>query len=395
MTDEQNESSEPTSDQIWAVTGPIATVPSTDPSEESPSPRDLRVAVAIGVVSFVLLLVVGLVATLSLGSDDPVSISTDTGAPSTTLAVTTTVPAPTTVATTPIPGVGMTTVVETTTTTIASAIPTDRSITVAGAGLYDLTINSSTTVNNEQWAVAFRLPDGTVIAQHVFPGYGEPGDNTVYRIGSTTSTVLAPTDPSNEWIRLHDVFREGTAFFALVSVKSGVGFEDAREELFTINLDTGEKVSYDMIGGWEEGPSRLSYGSGLIVGEYFSSITSGPFFLSLDGVTINPNDLGLSSSYDDCAVCPSRFATDPSGTRIAWVEGDLLVVFDRNAGTRIAETRLPVGLGRDVDSIDLLGNTAIINAYDRTTGILGAAHVVGFDGTSTQLPTPGRATFDL
>lgn len=150
-----------------------------------------------------------------------------------------------------------------------------------------------------------------------------------------------------------------------------------------------------MIGGWEEGPSRLSYGSGLIVGEYFSSITSGPFFLSLDGVTINPNDLGLSSSYDDCAVCPSRFATDPSGTRIAWVEGDLLVVFDRNAGTRIAETRLPVGLGRDVDSIDLLGNTAIINAYDRTTGILGAAHVVGFDGTSTQLPTPGRATFDL
>lgn len=394
MTDEQSEPFEPTSDQIWAVTSPIETVPESN-APDSPSPRDRRTAVVIGVVSFVLLMVVGLVATLSLDGNDPVSITTDTDAPSTTVAAATTVPAPTTVATTPIPGVGMTTVVETTTTTIASAIPTDRSITVAGAGLYDLTINSSTTVNNEQWAVAFRLPDGSVIAQHVFPGYGEPGDNTVYRIGATTSVVLAPSDPNDEWVRLHDVYREGSTFFALVSVKSGTGFDAAREELFTVNLDTGEKTSYDMIGGWEEGPSRLSYGSGLIVGEYFSSITAGPYFLSLDGATINPNDLGLSDSYDDCAVCPSRFATDPSGTRIVWVEGDLLVVFDRNTGTRIAEARLPAGLGRDVDSIDVLGNTAIVNAYDRTTGILGAAYVVGFDGTSTQLPTPGRATFDL
>jgi hypothetical protein len=337
---------------------------------------------------------VGLVIALVVG-DDPASVSTDTSVTPTSISVSTTASPTVAPATSTIP-VSTTTVVTTsTTTTVPSALPLDRSITVAGNGIYDITVNSSTIVDSETWAVAFRLPDGTFIGQQVFPGYGEPGDNTVYRVGATRNVLFAPANTDNEWVRLHDVYREAGRTFALVSVKSGMGFEEAREELFTVDVDSAERTSLGYVGGWEEGPSRLSYGSGFIVGEYYSEIGTSPYFLSLDGVTVDPNDLGLAELYEWCDLCPGSFATDPSGTRIAWIEGDLMVVFDRSAGRRIAETRLPAAIGPDVDSIEILGNTAIVNVYDRTTGVIGAAYVVGFDGTSTRLTIPGRATFDL
>ena len=392
MSDEPDN---PTSDEVWTTTEPIPAPPPGDPHGIRSDPqRQRRLAIVVGGVAFTVLLLVGLVLTLVVGGDDPESISAVSTSTSVAVVPSTVAPSTTTIASVTTVG-GPTTSTVAPTTTLPSAIPLDRSITVAGNGLYDLTVNSNTTVNSESWAVAFRLPGGDFVGQHVFPGYGEPGDNTVYRVGATTTVLIAPANDDTEWVRLHDVFREGGSTFALVSVKSGMGFEEAREELFTVDVDTGGRTSLGIIGGWEEGPSRLSYGAGFIAGEYFSEIGTGPYFLSLDGVTVNPNDFGLAEEYEWCDVCPGNFATDPSGTRIAWVEGDLMVVFDRNTGNRIAEARLPAGIGVDVDSLELLGNTVIVNVYDRTTGVIGSAYVVGFDGTSTRLSVPGRATFDL
>ena len=177
-------------------------------------------------------------------------------------------------------------------------------------------------------------------------------------------------------------------------MNSGLGIEDSQEELFALDLNTGLKTSFGLIGGWESGTSRLTFGSNIIVGEFFASADAGPYFLNLDGYTTNPNDLGLADSYSDCSVCPSRFTVDPSGQRLAWVEADLLVVLDRSSGTRIAEIRLPQGLYTRIDSIDLFGDLILINVYETIGGPMAKPILMSFAGTSTILEVPGTATFD-
>ena len=149
-----------------------------------------------------------------------------------------------------------------------------------------------------------------------------------------------------------------------------------------------------MIGGWESGTSRLTYGSNIIVGQFFTEADTGPFFLHLDGYTTNPNDFGLADSYSVCSVCPSQFTVDPSGQRLAWLEADLLVVLDRTSATRIAEIRLPQGLYLTIDSIEVFGDLILINVYDSNTGTIGKPILMSFNGTSTTLDTAGTATFD-
>jgi hypothetical protein len=180
----------------------------------------------------------------------------------------------------------------------------------------------------------------------------------------------------------------------LYSLSSGFGMEDSKEELFTLSLNTGVTTSLGVIGGWESGTSRLTFGSNIIVGQFSAEADTGPFFLHLDGYTTNPNDLGLAESYSDCSVCPSRFTIDPSGQRLAWIEADLIVVLDRTSATRIAEIRLPQGLYSTIDSLDVFGDLILINIYDSTTEAMGKPILMSFNGTSTTLDTVGTATFD-
>ena len=384
-------------DELWAQTTAIAVTPTSSGSSQ-------RQLIIIGAVAFVAMFVVGLVLTLVLGSDDPTtSVATTTtstlsttttstpaivGPTSTQPSIETTAPVATTTETT------TETTVESTTTTMAT-LPVSQAITVAGpSGIVHITGSQTQVFDSQTWALAFRLSDGSYIAQPVWPGYQQPGDNTIYRVGETTSVVVSATNPDAEWLRLHDVFSEGGSTFAVYSVKRGVGLEAAQEELFVVDLASGKKTSYGIIGDWITGPSKLTYGSGIIVGEFFTETTAGPFFLTLDGYSINPNDFGLAESYDNCDVCPSHFTVDPSGQRIAWVEADLLVVLDRQSTRRVAEVRLPQGLYTDIDSLDLLGDLILINAYDRSTGVLGKPILMSFAGTSTTLGGYGTATFD-
>ncbi len=366
-------------DDLWAQT---TAVPVTPPPSGTPT----RQLVVIGTSAFVVMLIIGLILTLSLGGNDS----------NTAVATTSTSPSTSVVTSTIQPSVLPTTLVPTTiqdTTTVVASI--NHPITIAGSqGISHIADSKTTLVDSQSWDLAFRLPDGTFIAQHAPTEYQQPGDTNIYRVGATTSVVQSVANPANELLRLHDVYTESGSTFVLYSLSSGSGLEDAQEELLAFELNTGLTTSFGMIGGWESGTSRLTFGSNIIVGQFFAEADTGPFFLHLDGYTTNPNDFGLADSYSDCSVCPSQFTIDPSGQRLAWIEADLLVVLDRTSATRIAEIRLPQGLYLTIDSIEVFGDLILINVYDSNTGTMGKPILMSFNGNSTILQTTGTATFD-
>ena len=370
-------------DELWAQT---TALPVTSP-KTAPNTRQL---VTIGASAFVIMLIVGLVLTLSLGGNDTsTSIATTSTSSSTSVVPSTIQPSVSPTSLVP------TTIQETTTTTVVPSI--NQPITIAGSqGISHIAGGITTRFDSQPWETAFRLADGSYIAQHSSAGYGQQTDTTIYRVGATTTVVKSVTNPATEWMRLHDVYSEGSTgdSFVLYSLSSGFGMEDSKEELFALSLNTGLTTSFGMIGGWESGTSRLSFGSNIIVGQFSAEADSGPFFLHLDGYTTNPNDFGLADSYSDCSVCPSRFTIDPSGQRLAWVEADLLVVLDRVSATRIAEIRLPQGLYPTIESIEIFGDLVLINVYDPNTGTMSQPILMSFNGTSMTLDTAGTATFD-
>ena len=370
-------------DDLWAQT---TAIPVTPPPSGTPT----RQLVVIGSSAFVVMLIVGLVLTLSLGGNDTsTSIATTSTSSSTSVVPSTIQPSVSPTSLVP------TTIQETTTTTVVPSI--NQPITIAGSqGISHIAGGITTRFDSQPWETAFRLADGSYIAQHSSAGYGQQTDTTIYRVGATTTVVKSVTNPATEWMRLHDVYSEGSTgdSFVLYSLSSGFGMEDSKEELFALSLNTGLTTSFGMIGGWESGTSRLSFGSNIIVGQFSAEADSGPFFLHLDGYTTNPNDFGLADSYSDCSVCPSRFTIDPSGQRLAWVEADLLVVLDRVSATRIAEIRLPHGLYPTIESIEIFGDLVLINVYDPNTGTMSQPILMSFNGTSMMLDTAGTATFD-
>ena len=370
-------------DELWAQT---TAIPVTPPPSGTPT----RQLVVIGASAFVVMLIVGLVLTLSLGGNDTsTSIATTSTSSSTSVVPSTIQPSVSPTSLVP------TTIQETTTTTVVPSI--NQPITIAGSqGISHIAGGITTRFDSQPWETAFRLADGSYIAQHSSAGYGQQTDTTIYRVGATTTVVKSVPNPATEWMRLHDVYSEGSTgdSFVLYSLSSGFGMEDSKEELFALSLNTGLTTSFGMIGGWESGTSRLSFGSNIIVGQFSAEADSGPFFLHLDGYTTNPNDFGLADSYSDCSVCPSRFTIDPSGQRLAWVEADLLVVLDRVSATRIAEIRLPQGLYPTIESIEIFGDLVLINVYDPNTGTMSQPILMSFNGTSMMLDTAGTATFD-
>jgi hypothetical protein len=370
-------------DELWAQT---TALPVTTP-KTAPNTRQL---VTIGAGAFVVMLIVGLVLTLSLGGEET---STAVSSTSTTSVSTTTMPTAlvdTSTSTT----VGETTTTSSTTTTVEVKF-VDQSITIAGPqGISHVSNSRTTLVDSQSWDLAFRLPDGTFIAQHAPPEYRKPGDTNIYRVGATASAVRSVANPANEWLRLHDVYTESGSIFVLYSFSSGLEIEDSQEELLAFELNTGLTTSFGMIGGWESGTSRLTHGSNIIAGEFFANADTGPYFLNIDGYTTNPNDFGLADSYSDCSVCPTRFAVDPSGQRLAWIEADLLVVLDRMSGTRVAEIRLSQGSYTTIESLDLLGDLILINTDVSHPQAMGKPILMSFNGTSMILQTTGNATFD-
>ena len=154
----------------------------------------------------------------------------------------------------------------------------------------------TTQTDNQSWAIAFGLSDGSYIAQHVTPKNGQQGDTSIYLVGTTTKVIVAPPNPDTDWIRLHDFYVDDQGGGILYSLNTNYLGIDAKEELFVIGeVDTSwtPAISWGIIGGMNSGTSRLTNGNNIFVGEKFEEANSGPFFLDLDMTKTNPNDLGL------------------------------------------------------------------------------------------------------
>ena len=374
-------------DELWAQT---TAVPVTPPPSGTPT----RQLVIIGACAFVIMLIVGLILTLALGGkDSSTAIVTTSTSTSTSVATSTTFPTP--IVTTLAPTTSEETTTTSSTTTTLVGLTTNQSITVAsGLGISHIADAKTTRIDSNSWAIAFRLADGSFIAQHVTPNTGQLGDTTIYRVGATTTVVKSAPNPNTDWIQLHDVYTESGSTFVLYSLNTNFVSPDAKEELFALDVNNGLTTSFGVVGGMNSGVSRLTYGNNIIVGEKFEEANAGPYFLNLDGYTTNPNDLGLADSYDNCTVCPSKFTVDPSGQRLAWIEADLLVVLDRTSASRIAEIPLPKGLYTNINSLDVFGDQILINVYDANIDTMGKPILMSFAGTSTILDNAGTATFD-
>ena len=324
--------------------------------------------------------VVGLVLVVNRGADTAVAPGTDVTEPSAPQAVTTTV-APgstvTTVVVTTVPDAVTTTQSPDTAppdTTTLSVVP-DVSTAVVTAGSDGVWVVDPDGTRVQWWAqpaaFAVQAPDGSILVQQHLGNGGpccqadggwEPSATLPLRlVGPNSYPVFLSADLPGGWYRLHDVAQMPDGrMVALVEWQTTVdeGLSTQAGRLYAVDLQTGAAVVVcDAFGGWEEGSSRLHLAeTGVIVGEYSAGITRSfysaviPGGLPLDTRPILPEQLGLEAGYDDCADCPQLFAIDRSGSMVAWIDGDDLVV--ARVGDQPAQRRVSLG-GRGAGAIDI------------------------------------------
>ena len=352
--------------------GPRPPVPPPPGGVPEPSgqrrPAVLWLAIGVGLAALVALLVV------LLNRDDTTDADTD---------VTTTLPLETTVATT-LPPETTVPVVEETTTTPAptteapttTAPPTTLGPDPTGwpSGLV-LTVAADDGVRNvgehgsnelvvqQGFTFALPIPGRTDFMVQSGRGRTESGTDTAIRVvapdGSDTTIVEAGP---GTYLRLHDVRQTSSGLTMLYSIDQGDSIEDQVESLVWYRFDDGSTLDLGPSGGWEEGTGRLHIGGVTIVGEHFAEVVSSLFSRRPDGTQIDPASLGLEPQYVDCSTCPRRFTISPNGQRLAWIDGNELVVVDLGTGAEIHRAGLPGDLGATTADVTLGNNDlAILN----------------------------------
>ena len=362
--------------------------------------RPLILGIAIGLIAA---LIVGLIA-FALTRDDDGDASELTDVPPATTLTPETVPEPPTtvpvVETTPLP----TTTTEATTTTqpqptttVAdpSGWPSGFMLTVAASdGVRIVGPNGANTLVVQQPVdIALPVPgtdDFVVQSRSGRPGPSE--DTEIWRVGEG-GAVLLIAPPPGVFLRLHDVRVVAGNPVVLYSADVGDNPENQSEVLAQYRLGDGSVVDLGQIGGWEAGTSRLKLGGVTAVGEFYAEASRGLLSVREDGTTIDPTSLGLEESYVDCSDCPRLYTITPNGQRLAWLDGNSLVVVDLGTGAEVQRAGVPGDVAASVDDIALSDNIAVLN---RTTadGSWGNAVIVDLGGAAPvfiDVPIPGFA----
>lgn len=358
--------------------------------------RDRGTPLMVGLVSFVGMVIVGLVLVLVFdgggGSTTPITSPVLSFGPQSTLATVQpeTTP-PSSVVVSP-------TSVRTTTTTIpiAGAPLTSTLLTAGPDGVYLVDPNGKTRVVDGSYERAFPLTSGSYLVQPESDSAADPADTTIYLVqpGAVPKAVITPESGVDEWLTLHDVIRRGGDWFALVSARTGTGPEDTTISIRLVGVTTGSEISFGEIDGWETRLGRLSIGNGNVVGEIRGTSGHSPLFLALDGAEpLDPTPLGLADTYDECDVCPRAFAIDEGGQRLAWVEGDVVVVIDIATADRLDTFTLPTGTGAVVESLELGTSSIVLNRRQFASQPHLAAWIIDADGNIATSPVPGLSLF--
>ena len=368
-------------------------LPDIPPMPDMPDGKDDRgTDWLIGLAAFVGMVIVGLVAVLIFHDDPAPTVSTT---PVVSFTPTTNAASATT---TPLPDSSSTVAQATTTTSISpTGSPLIDSLVVAGPdGIWLETSAGKSKMVEGSFDMVLDLGDGDFLVQARSGRNAEPQDTVVFRVdaGGTPEPVVSPSEDEQEWITLHDAFQRDGQWWALVTIATGVGFDDAADQLVAVDLATGRREVIETVGGWEESTGRFTHGGGHLISDYYSNAIHGPLFLVLGNTTpLTPTPFGLAEQYDDCSVCPRAFAISPTGHRLAWIEADLLVVADTATHERVLQVTLPKDAGAEVISIEVGESSIVLNRATTSIGPYQGAFVVTADGSISTLSTPGFAVF--
>jgi hypothetical protein len=127
-------------------------------------------------------------------------------------------------------------------------------------------------------------------------------------------------------------------------------------------------------------------GADRLVGQVATASGWRPVAYTLDGTEIDSfmADIGIGEQSTICD-CPRLFSTSPSGTTLAWVDGDELVAIAAGVPRRYA---LPDGV--KIIDLDLADEAVVLNRATGPATLLDLR-----DGTATEQPIEGYATIAL
>ncbi|MGD9703924.1 MAG: hypothetical protein AB7Q42_21255 [Acidimicrobiia bacterium] len=371
-----------------------------------PPPGDRRPLILGIVIGLVAALLIGLVAfVLTRDGDDSASELTDVS-PVTTLTPdtlpqetttsavveeTTTIPTTTEVTTTTAPA-------PTTTVVDPTGWPSGLLLTVAANdGVHVVGPNGANTlVVPEAVEIALPIPgtdDFVVQTRSGRYSGATPEQTAIRRVGPGGAVVLIEP-PTGVYLRLHDVRIVAGNLVVLYSTDVGDNPDTQVENLAQYRLGDGTVVNLGTIGGWEASTSRLKLGGVTAVGEFFAEASSGFMSVREDGTTIDPASIGLEDSYDDCGDCPRRFTITPNGQRLAWLDGNSLVVVDLGTGAEVQRAGVPGDIAASVADIIFSDGIAVLNrsSSGTTNGPFGNAVIVDLRGSAPvfiDVPIPG------
>ncbi|MDP9463379.1 MAG: hypothetical protein M3P52_02045, partial [Actinomycetota bacterium] len=204
-----------------------------------------------------------------------------------------------------------------------------------------------------------------VVAEPTGDGWFVQEDSaTIRHIGDDGSDEVVVSAEAETFVQLHDagmVDGQVTVFYNVNLVRSGFGDPESLDELFALDLATGERRKITDVGGWETSID-VKYGEGNLVGVWASEALVEPWSVDLGGRldSIDIEKVGLATSYSDDPAAPRALAISADGSRVSWVSWNIpdgqfvsqRLVSANTDGSDVREFTLPEGPARADDIVD-------------------------------------------
>ncbi len=245
---------------------------------------------------------------------------------------------------------------------------------------------------------------GRVVAEPTGDGWFVQADSaTIRHIGDDGSDAVVVSAAGGSLLQLHDagmVDGQVTVFYNVNLMRSGFGDLESLDELFAVNLATGERRKVTDVGGWETS-IEVKYGDGNLVGIWASEALVEPWSVELGGRldSIDVAPLGLAKSYADDLESPRALAISADGSRVSWVSWNIpdgqfvsqRLVSANTDGSDMREFTLPEGPGL-VSDIDDQGDYLVAGSWRFGDGGRTPAALIDADtGGMLVLPVEGPA----
>ncbi len=204
------------------------------------------------------------------------------------------------------------------------AIPEGIEVAVAADdGLHLLTGSGDRIISPDVFddVVADPRGGGWLVAN--FPDFEDTATPVpIRRIRNDGSDEVVLTPEAGTHLQLHDaavVDGQPTMFFNVNLIRSGAGQFEELDQLYSLDLETGDRLKITDVGGWEMGVD-LTYGAGILAGIWSSQATVQPWSVDLDG-NLDPIDVeqvGLQKTYSDEPAAPLALSISADGGRLTW-----------------------------------------------------------------------------